>query len=162
MPSAGGIHVLHDAGHPFGYRTHSSDAKAGAKTIKYRTGRLQPCAEELLVASWNIEGLTNEKLTTLQLYMMRLRIGILSIQETHKNDSQYFETDGGFLVILSGEDGQQHHSSGVGFIIAPWLRKSVIGFCQASSRIASLKLRVQGGKAVLFSAYAPHFWETIR
>ena len=31
-----------------------------------------------------------------------------------------------------------------------------MGFCQATARMASLKLRVSGGKAVLVSAYAPH------
>jgi hypothetical protein len=36
------------------------------------------------------------------------------------------------------------------------MRRSVIGFVQASSRFASLKLRVEGGKINLITAYAPH------
>ena len=36
------------------------------------------------------------------------------------------------------------------------IRRSVIGFLQASPRYASLKLRVSGGKIVITSAYSPH------
>ena len=36
------------------------------------------------------------------------------------------------------------------------MRTSIIGFRQISNRLASLKVRVKGGKAVFFSAYAPH------
>ncbi|CAK0887303.1 unnamed protein product, partial [Prorocentrum cordatum] len=46
--------------------------------------------------------------------------------------------------------------AGVGFIVHPSFRHSVVGFCQATDRMASLKLRIPGGKAVIFSAYAPH------
>ena len=100
--------------------------------------------------------MTEAKLVTLQTYMQKFKVGMMCIQETHTCKSSYFVSDEGFLVILSGASGDVHDSAGVGFIVAPWLRRSVVGFCQASSRMASLKLRVQGGKAAFISAYAPH------
>ena len=65
-------------------------------------------------------------------------------------------TDSGFLVIMSGGADGDSERAGVGFLVAPWIRKSVVGFCQATLRMASLKIRIPGGKAVIFSAYAPH------
>ena len=85
---------------------------------RHRDGKLRPCRENLLVASWNVEGLTHEKLTTLQMYMNDLSIGLLAMQKTHKLGSAYFETEAGVLVMLSGSLSNDE-TAGVGFIIAP-------------------------------------------
>ena len=87
--------------------------------------------------------------------MERLGIGILCLQETHRSASIYYDTDDGYLLILSG-DGGESENAGVGFLISPGMRRSIIGFCQASSRMATLKLRIRGGKTSIFSVYAPH------
>ena len=83
-------------------------------------------------------------------------IGVLCLQETHQLKSDYYVSDEGYLVILSGSAAGIRERAGVGFIVAPGWRRSVVGFCQATARMASLKLRVSGGKAVLVSAYVPH------
>ena len=70
--------------------------------------------------------------------------------------SEYYTTDEGFLVILSGSSEEKREYAGVGFIVAPWFRSSIIGFCQASRRYACLKFKISGGKAAVISAYAPH------
>ena len=44
----------------------------------------------------------------------------------------------------------------MGFVIAPWVRASVISYLQYNNRLASIKLRVSGGSVCLVSAYAPH------
>ena len=76
------------------------------------------------------------------------------MQETHVKGSSYF-VHNGFLVILSGSEGDQRCYAGVGFLVAPWLRHSVAGFLQKSDRIASLRLRVPGGQVCFVTAYAP-------
>ena len=80
------------------------------------------------------------------------------MQETWIPKSDVFITEAGFLVILSGGSGEpdQEQRAGVGFIVAPCIRNSIVSFRQVTARMASLKIRVSGGKAVLFSAYAPH------
>ena len=88
--------------------------------------------------------------------MEKHAIDVMCIQETHKPNSAYFVTGAGYLLILSGTADVEKESAGVGFIMSPSMRRSIIGFCQLSERLASVKLRVTGGKAVLFSAYAPH------
>jgi hypothetical protein len=60
-------------------------------------------------------------------------------------------TPEGFLLILSGSaEEDTSETAGVGFQVAPSARRSVIGFCQASSRMASLKIRVRKGKIVFW------------
>ena len=85
--------------------------------------------------SWNIEGFTTEKLITLEQYMISQNIDIICMQETHKPNADYYITEAGFLVILSGGDAGQREFAGVGFLISPLLRRSVIGFRQLSSRL---------------------------
>ena len=135
-------------------------AEGGKPKVDYRGGKLQPSSPEINVLSWNVEGLTDEKLEALQTYMGSMDIGILALQETHSCNSEYYVTHCGFLLILSGPSSSCHDSAGVGFLVAPWLRRSVVGFCQASSRMASLKIRIIGGKAAFISAYAPHSGKT--
>ena len=87
--------------------------------------------------------------------MLKYNIDLICLQESHRPKSDYYVTDAGYLVILSRAAGSCKEYAGVGFVVAPWIRRSVVGFCQYSNRLASLKLRVPGGKAVFFSAYAP-------
>ena len=57
-------------------------------------------------------------------------IGITCVQEVWKYSNEYFITPEGFLCIFSGSDKVDANDSraGVGFIIAPEVRASVIGF----------------------------------
>ena len=58
------------------------------------------------------------------------------------------------MLIISGQEDEAY--AGVGFLVAPHCRRSVVSFCQFSGRQASLKMRVPGGKMVVCSLYAPH------
>ena len=103
-----------------------------------------------------MEGYTEVKRIELQSYMQQEGIGILCLQETHKPKSDYWVSDEGYIIILSGGPEGVRENAGVGYMIAPWMRKSVVSFCQASPRMASLKIRIQGGKMNIVTAYAPH------
>ena len=121
-----------------------------------RSGRLRPSSPQLKVASWNVEGLTDSKLMQLEMIMEERGISLLCIQETKRSMSDVWATAGGYFVILSGSNGSGKERAGVGFIIAPSLRTAIVSFRQENDRMAALKLRVRGGKAVFVSAYAPH------
>ena len=86
--------------------------------------------------------------------MINRKVEILCLQETRWTDSAYFVTDAGFLLISSGQEDEEY--AGVGFLVAPHCRRSVVSFCQFSGRQASLKMRVPGGKMVVCSLSAPH------
>ena len=72
----------------------------------------------LTFATWNVEDLINEKIVSLQESMIALNIQVLCIQETRRSLSDYWITDKGFLVILSGRSDEKREFAGVGFIIA--------------------------------------------
>ena len=67
-------------------------------------------------------------------------------------------TPEGYLVISSGgtplKDGEREYA-GVGFIVAPEAKASIIGYLQHSSRLAVLKMKVKGGSLAILSVYAP-------
>ena len=121
-----------------------------------RGGRVYPCQRNLSVGSWDVEGYTNSKRIELQRYMEQENIGVLCLQETHKSKSDYYLSDEGYIIILSGGLEGKRENAGVGYMIAPWMQKSVVSFCQDSSRMAALKIRVRGGKMSIITAYAPH------
>jgi len=120
------------------------------------TDYASPFDGDLVIASWNVEGLSALKLWELTMIMRRRGISILCIQEARISQSPYYLTDNGFLVILSGSSNGGKEFAGVGYIVAPWAISSVVGFLQFSSRLACLKLRVPGGKIGIICAYAPH------
>ena len=82
-------------------------------------------------------------------------IQICCLQEVRKPNSDYYVTELGYTVILSGTSNVTHEWAGVGFVLCPSLRGR-FEFLQLSSRIASIKLHTQGGKFSLTTAYAPH------
>ena len=64
-----------------------------------------------------------------------------------------FIIEEGFLVCLSGGVIGKRDYAGVGFIVAPWARCYIIGFCEFSDRIMSLKLRVIGRQLGIVCVY---------
>ena len=120
-----------------------------ADTRQYQRWPFATLKREVQVSTWNIEGLTEEKIISLTRIMSESRISITCIQETHNFLPDYFLTQ-------QGSTGQNVERAGVGFIVAPWMRHCIVSFCQVSARMASLKIRVQGGKMALVSCYAPH------
>ena len=82
------------------------------KAESFRGSRLRPtCSNNLEIGTWNVEGLTLSKLATLQRYMHQRGIHILCLQETHKTKSDYYTTEEGYLVILSGTSNGDSESA---------------------------------------------------
>lgn len=71
------------------------------------------------IVSWNVEGLTKLKIEEVCSYMRLRRVGIVCLQETRKSNSDYCWTDGGFLVLFSGNSEMKRDWAGVGFIVPP-------------------------------------------
>ena len=113
-------------------------------------------SDQFSSASWNIEGFTDAKLAIMENRMVQWQIGILYIQEVYCEDSDYFVTPSGFFVIFSGNDANSNRNTVVRFIISSNCRSSVLGFCQFSSRICGLKIKIEGRKLGLISAYTLH------
>ena len=108
------------------------------------------------VASWNIEGLTDIKIFEVCRYMRANRLSIVCLQETRRPNSDTFTTEDGYLVVLSGSACQTSEWAGVGFIVSPEFKNSIIGFCPWFSRIASTVFKINGFKHAVVCVYAPH------
>ena len=115
-----------------------------------------PTSHCLKIATWNVEGISESKIMQLVMVMQGRSIHILCLQETREIDSNYRYTDGGYLFINSGETGVSRSFAGVGFLLSPVARKSLISFRQLSGRIATRKLKTSGGTLSLVNVYAPH------
>ena len=121
-----------------------------------RRDNVRRCSDaSVAVCTWNVEGLTEVKLHEIQQYMERNNILICGIQETRRGKSDYYY-DNGHLVVLSGRNDSEKEWAGVGFVVASKLAKHVVGFCQISSRVLSLRLRMTGGIVAFICVYAPH------
>ena len=83
-----------------------------------RGGTIRPSPRQLCIATWNVEGLTETKLITLQTYMQVYGIHLLCLQEVRKTMSEYYIIEAGFLLICSGGEKSPEHA-GVGFLVHP-------------------------------------------
>jgi hypothetical protein len=66
-----------------------------------------------------VEGLTDIKVVEVKSFMVRHRVSIVCLQETHVLQSPYYSTEDGFLVVCSGSASGSRENAGVGFILAP-------------------------------------------
>ena len=110
---------------------------------------------QLVVGTWNVKGLTDEKLFCISTYMRQYRIDILCLQETWALKTEQYCEDG-FYVILSGSNESVRSWAGVGFIIAPWSKHLLRGFFQYSERLVSVRIRTRHGTVGIINCYAPH------
>jgi exonuclease III len=108
-----------------------------------------------VAATWNVKGLTEEKLVSICNHMRTYDISIICLQETRASKTEYYSEDG-FKVILSSSDHSGSRCNGVGFIVAPWCCKYIYSFFQYSDRLASIKIKTYRGTTGLFCCYAPH------
>ena len=61
--------------------------------------------------------------------MMDIGLDVLCLQETYWTNTDCHLTDAGFLLILSGiTEHEKLERAGVGFLVAPSARKSVVSF----------------------------------
>lgn len=111
----------------------------------------------LRIGTWNVQGLTDEKLFSISQHMRKYSLDVLCLQETWISNAAYYRTFHNNLVILSGQDeGCNRSFAGVGFIIAPKTQCYLRGFLQYSDRMAFLRLNTGSGLVGVFSVYAPH------
>lgn len=92
-----------------------------------RGSSLKPSPGQLCIATWNVEGLTEAKLATVETYTQEYGIHMFCLQEIRRPLSDYCVIDNGFLLICYGG----HHSleyAHVGFLVHPTLRNTCIIF----------------------------------
>ena len=85
-------------------------------------------ADTLVCGTWNTRSLTDLKLKQVIAHLKLHDLGILCLQETHQSFSDAYVTEDGFLLVFSGSNVDKREFAGVGFLIRPSTRKSIVGF----------------------------------
>ena len=96
--------------------------------FRLRGGDLKISTAQSCVGTWNVEGLTDEKIVLLQMYLEEYGIHLLRLREVRKPLRDYSITEAGFLLISFGGQKTPEYA-GVGFLTHLMLRKSVHYFC---------------------------------
>ena len=84
-----------------------------------------------VIGTWNVKGLTDEKLVTIFQHMIVHNIIIVCLQETSAVQAAEYDEDGFRIMLLRSSDDSW---VGVGFVIAPWCISRVVGYISYSSR----------------------------
>ena len=100
--------------------------------------------------------MTEIKIFQLCCIMRKRKLAFICLQETRICTSGGRIVENDHLLITSGNDDGKRTCAGVGFLVAPWVRRSVFSFKAISDRICYIKLRIYGGKLTTINTYAPH------
>ena len=120
-------------------------------------GKVYPSSAKLVIASWNVQGLSDIKLFEICEAMRRNSIGIICMQETRVRDSPYY-TEDGFLLIFSGSSTGQPEFAGVGFIIAPWVKNAVFRISPILKPTSLLETACAGRAAGRYLGICASLW----
>lgn len=105
------------------------------------------------IATWNVRTLLQKgKLANVIQEMKRMNIDILGISEMRWNESGRLRTTDNYTVIFSGNN---NHSNGVGFILAPNVASKISGYWAVSDRVILVKLKNTKINTSIIQAYAP-------
>lgn len=85
--------------------------------------------------------------------MRRYHLAILGLSEMRWTGQGDFRTQTGEYLVYSGND--THRRNGVGIILSPAARKSLLEFKPISDRIISIRLHAKLRKITIIQCYAP-------
>ncbi|TWW81341.1 R2 Retrovirus-related Pol polyprotein from type I retrotransposable element [Takifugu flavidus] len=81
---------------------------------------------------------------------------MVGLTSTHRVGSGTQVLEGGWTLFYAGVAQGERRRAGVGFLLAPRLSSSTLGFSRSSARVASLRLRVGERVLTVVCAYAPN------
>ena len=119
-----------------------------------RTGR-----QRLALGKWNVTSLWGKELELVQ-EVERYRLDLVGLTSTHSVGSGTMLLDWGWTLSYSGVAQGVRRKAGVGILTSPRLSAATLEFNPVDETVASLRLRVVGGKTVgaltVVCAYAPN------
>lgn len=120
---------------------------------KHATGRSLKLRKQLLFGTWNVRGLLEKhKLPVLEKELMRCKLTIAGLSETHWKGSGHFDS-GNHTIYFSGNDKSSF--SGVAIAIPKIWNGAVLGYNPISDRLISIKLSASPTPLNIIQVYAP-------
>ena len=118
-----------------------------------RTG---PGQQRLTLGTWNLTTLMGKE-PELVCEMERYQLDLVGLTSTHSKGSGTKVLDKGWTLFFSGVAQGVRAQAGVGILTSPRLSSATLEFTPVDERVASLRLRVGGGKTLtVVCAYAPN------
>ena len=115
-----------------------------------------PGQQRLTFGTWNVTKLAGKE-PELVREVERYRLDLVGLTSTHSKDSGTKLLDKGWTLFFSGVAQGVRAQAGVGILTSPRLSADTLGFTPVDKRVASLRLRVGGGKTLtVVCAYAPN------
>uniref|UniRef100_A0A8C5CGF6 Reverse transcriptase domain-containing protein n=1 Tax=Gadus morhua TaxID=8049 RepID=A0A8C5CGF6_GADMO len=140
---------------PFGssrgrVRSHMGGSK-GQGSRRTRPGR-----QKLALGTWNVTSLWGKE-PELVREVEHCQLDLVGLKSTQSLSSGTVLLDRGWTLFFSGVAEGVRRRAGVGILINPRLSAAVLEFTPVDERVASLRLRVVGGKTLtVVCAYAPN------
>ncbi|TWW81646.1 R2DM Retrovirus-related Pol polyprotein from type II retrotransposable element, partial [Takifugu flavidus] len=106
---------------------------------------------KLAFGTWNVTSLAGKELELVG-EVEHYRLDMVGLTSTHSVGSGTQVLEGGWTLFYAGVAQGERRKAGVGFLLAPRLSSSTLGF----SRVASLRLRVGERVLMVVCAYAPN------
>uniref|UniRef100_A0A674MKS4 Endonuclease/exonuclease/phosphatase domain-containing protein n=1 Tax=Takifugu rubripes TaxID=31033 RepID=A0A674MKS4_TAKRU len=117
--------------------------------------RSDPRLWKLAFRTWNVTSLAGKELELVG-EVERYRLDMVGLTSTHSVGSETQVLEGGWTLFYAGVTQGERRRVGVGFLLAPRLSSSTLGFSRLSERVASLRLRVGERVLTVVCAYAPN------
>ncbi|KAK0156273.1 Craniofacial development protein 2 [Merluccius polli] len=118
--------------------------------------RTRPERQKLALGTWNVTSLWGKE-PELVREVERYQLDLVGLTSTHSLSSGTVLLDRGWTLFFSGVAQGVRRRAGVGILINPRLSAAVLEFTPVDERVASLRLRVVGGKTLtVVCAYAPN------
>ena len=111
--------------------------------------------QKLALGTWNVTSLAGKERELVE-EVERFRLDIVGLTSTHSSGSGTQVLEGGWTLFFAGVAQGGRRRAGVGFLIAPRLSASTLGFTPVDERVASLRLRVGERVLTVVCAYAPN------
>ncbi|KAK5875618.1 hypothetical protein CesoFtcFv8_026682 [Champsocephalus esox] len=118
--------------------------------------RTRPRRQKLALGTWNVTSLGGKE-PELVREVERYQLDLVGLTSTHSVGSGTLLLDRGWTLFFSGVAHGVRRRAGVGILTSPRLGASLLEFTPVDERVASLRLRVMGGKTLtVVCAYAPN------
>ena len=121
-----------------------------------RPGRADHRQHRLALGTWNVTSLAGKEPELVQ-EVERYQLDIVGLTSTHSKGSGTKLLEKGWTLSFSGVAQGERRRAGVGILTSPRLSAALLEFSPENERVASLRLRVAGSKALtVVCAYAPN------
>ncbi|TWW74372.1 R2DM Retrovirus-related Pol polyprotein from type II retrotransposable element [Takifugu flavidus] len=118
-------------------------------------GLSDPRLWKLTFGTWNVTSLAGKELELVG-EVECYQLDVVGLTSTHSVGSGTQVLEGGWTLFYAGVAQGERQRAGVGFLLAPRLSSSTLGFSRSSERVASLRLRVGERVLMVVCAYAPN------